>query len=520
MRNRDISRALKLLSNLMELHGAGPEEIRPFASGSFQIDRLDVPVSDIPPEQLGGKAKIRKEAVQAVTELVTTGTIRQLEELIERTPPGILELFSLKGIGPKKIGILWKELGIESPGELYYACKENRLMKFKGFGAKTQEQLISAIEFRQQGAGKHLYAQIEDTADRLIGYLEEKYPDSKHSLTGEVLRKELIISRIEVLSTTPDPELSGFINPIGIPVKFFTAESGNFEEKLIATSCPEEYAEQALSTPNFNKTPPELRSWEPVKAVELFDKAGSGLVTTSDLKGILHAHSTYSDGMNTLEEMAVACQERGYEYFGICDHSKSAFYAGGLKPEAILKQHEEIDKLNQKLAPFKIFKGIESDILGDGSLDYPEEILQSFDFIVASVHSNLKMDQEKAMMRLIKAIENPYTTILGHMTGRLLLSRPGYPVDHKKIIDACAVNNVVIELNANPHRLDMDWEWVPYAMSKNVMISVNPDSHSIAEIDYVKYGIYSARKGGLVKNMTYNSLSLQEISKLFSEKSG
>ena len=209
--------------------------------------------------------------------------------------------------------------------------------------------------------------------------------------------------------------------------------------------------------------------------------------------------------------MAIACVERGLEYMAISDHSKTAFYAQGLKEDQIKAQHEEIDQLNNKLAPFRIFKSIESDILNDGSLDYSNTILSTFDLVIASVHSNLKMTEEKAMKRLLAAIENPYTTVLGHLTGRLLLSRPSYPLDFKKIIDACAANHVVIELNANPNRLDIDWREIKYALEKDVLISINPDAHSLKGIDDIKYGVFSAQKALLPKEKNLSSFSLTEF---------
>ena len=216
--------------------------------------------------------------------------------------------------------------------------------------------------------------------------------------------------------------------------------------------------------------------------------------------------------------MALAARDLGLQYFGICDHSKSAGYANGLQIERVLQQHQEIDLLNKELAPFKIFKGIESDILSDGSLDYPDDILATFDFIVASVHSGLKMDEEKATTRLINAIKNPHTTIIGHPTGRLLLARKGYPIDHKKIIDVCAENNVVIELNAHPYRLDIDWRWIDYCMQKNVMISINPDAHETSGLLDMHYGVCSAHKGGLTKEYTFNAFTLEEINNWFQKK--
>src|SRR5690348_9594360 len=235
------------------------------------------------------------------------------------------------------------------------------------------------------------------------------------------------------------------------------------------------------------------------------------LIQPDDIKGIIHCHSTWSDGSDTLEALAKACIKKGYEYLVISDHSKSAFYAQGLSEEKIHEQHKLVDELNEKLSPFKIFKSIESDILNDGSLDYSDKVLSTFDLVIASVHSNLKMTEEKAMMRLLNAIENPYTTILGHMTGRLLLSRKGYPVDHKKIIDACAANHVVIEINAHPRRLDMAWQWLDYALSKNILVSIDPDSHAIGEFANTRFGVLVAQKGMVTPKNNLSSFSLVEF---------
>jgi DNA polymerase (family 10) len=244
------------------------------------------------------------------------------------------------------------------------------------------------------------------------------------------------------------------------------------------------------------------------------------VIQPEDITGIIHSHSKWSDGANTIGEMATAAKEKGLQYLVISDHSKSAFYANGLYEERVFAQHGEVEALNAQLAPFRIFKSIESDILNDGSLDYSEEVLQSFDLVIASVHSNLKMSEEKAMARLLRAIENPYTNILGHMTGRLLLSRNGYPVDHKKIIEACAANEVVIELNAHPRRLDMDWRWIDYALEKNVLISINPDAHAIAGFNDTKYGVLAAQKAGLTREQNLSSFSLEAFEKFLVAQHG
>jgi DNA polymerase (family 10) len=298
--------------------------------------------------------------------------------------------------------------------------------------------------------------------------------------------------------------------------------------KLFETSCSAEFfttwkekfgwdesktfssEEQIFSNQKMQVVPPFLRETKSIidKAIE---KKIPDVITFEDVKGIIHTHSDWSDGSYTIEQMAKAAIKDGYEYLVISDHSKTASYANGLLPEKIAAQHLLIDELNQKLKPFKIFKSIESDILNDGSLDYDDDVLATFDLVIASVHSNLKMSEEKAMKRLLKAISNPYTTILGHMTGRMLLSRNGYPVNYEELIDACAKHKVVIELNANPRRLDMDWKWIEVAIEKGVLISIDPDAHFIEGYNDIKYGVLAAQKGGLTKAHNLSSFSLQQF---------
>ena len=242
------------------------------------------------------------------------------------------------------------------------------------------------------------------------------------------------------------------------------------------------------------------------------------LIQFSDIKGIIHSHSNWSDGLHTIEEMAKACIDQGFEYLVISDHSKSAFYANGLSEDRLREQHRYIDELNIRLTPFHIFKSVESDILNDGRLDYSDSVLATFDLVIASVHSNLKMSEEKAMSRLLTAIQNPYTRILGHPTGRLLLSRAGYPINHKTLIDACAAHGVVIELNAHPRRLDMDWRWIRYALEKNVLISVDPDAHTIAGYHDVHYGVLTGQKGGLTADKNLSSFTLKQMTEFVSAK--
>lgn len=309
-------------------------------------------------------------------------------------------------------------------------------------------------------------------------------------------------------------------------LQFHYSAAADFHKTLFKTTSSPAFADafaSGYSFPAHSATEADIFSYNALQYIEpalretpgILEKAGAHklpqLIRPGDIKGIIHSHSTWSDGVHTLEQMALAARDKGYEYLVISDHSQAAFYANGLTPERILSQHAEIDALNEKLAPFRIFKSIEADILHDGSLDYSPEILASFDLVIASVHSNLKMNEEKAMQRLLAAIANPYTTILGHPTGRLLLSREGYPVDHKRMIDACVQHNVVIEINAHPRRLDLDWSWIPYALEQGAMLSIDPDAHSMPGMDLVKYGVLAAQKGGLTQDRNLSSRSLPEF---------
>lgn len=520
----EIAKLLKLTSQLMELHGENPFKVKSLANAAFKLDKTGINLKGLSEEELFAIDGVGKGIAHKIIELQKTGELKELNDLLKKTPPGVIEMMSIKGIGPKKVAQLWKELEIESVGELLYACHENRLLDLKGFGTKTQELVKKAIEFKMANAGKFHYANVEQIANELVDVLKKEL-DTKHiSFTGAIRRKEIVIDKIEVVAASEKKaDLNKIIKETGVKIDVIYCEEKNFAETLFKTTATEKHLEK-LHTTHFNgKTEkeiynnldcdyiePELR--EGNNEIELARKHHlPKLIEITDLKGILHNHTTYSDGIHTLHEMASYCKELGYEYLGICDHSQSAFYANGLKPERIIEQHKEIDELNDKLAPFKILKGIESDILNDGSLDYPDEILNSFDLVVASVHSNLKMDIHKATSRLIKAIENPFTTILGHPTGRLLLSREGYPIDHKKVIDACAANNVIIELNSHPYRLDIDWSWVPYCIEKGVKISINPDAHEKEGYHDMYFGTCAARKGMLTKEMCFNALSLKEI---------
>jgi DNA polymerase (family 10) len=519
----EIADGLEITAKLMELHDENPFKVKAIQSAAYKLGKTRIDLEQKTVEEIMSLEGFSKGMADKIYEFTTKGTTKELEDLISKTPNGVIEMLGIKGLGPKKVRQLWHELELESVTELLYACHENRLIELKGFGAKTQKSIIENIEFKKQNANKFHYAYAEKIGNEIIKHIQ-KHTDLV-CYTGSMYRKCEIIDEIEILIGDENLDLDEFHSST-IPINFIQVNENIFYRKLVETSSTKEHLEainyKNLETKKYNNEvevynnlniqycEPELR--EGLFEIEKATKHElPKLIEYKDLKGILHNHSTYSDGMNTLEEMALYCKELGYEYLGICDHSQTASYAGGLKPETVSLQQEEINKLNEKLFPFKIFKGIESDILGNGNLDYDEEILKTFDFIVASVHSNLKMNEEKATERLIKAIENPYTTILGHPTGRLLLGRPGYPIDHKKIIDACAANNVCIELNAHPYRLDIDWRWIPYCMEKNVMISINPDAHQLMGYHDMRYGTYSARKGMLTKENCLNTFNRLEF---------
>jgi DNA polymerase (family 10) len=539
MNNSEISDLFSLLAKLIEINGENSFKAKSYSSTAFAIDKLSVQLSEIDVNEIQHLKGIGPSSVKKIEELLKTGTLLQLEEIIFSTPKGVLEMIKIKGLGPKKINTIWKEMELESVGELLYACKENRLKLYKGFGEKTQTAVADYIEFYLKNKGSYLYSQTINIAEQFHKLLQKIFPEKRIFITGDFARQMEVISQLEYIInedvniieesllkieefklTSKDNNELLYKTKTGMNIRMYAVKE-KVIEKLIETSSSVSFyeafntdIEAASSEEHFFELRglPFLPAFvrEDAKILEKTDYLNEHL-QKNDIKGLIHCHSTWSDGNNTIEQMANACIDRGLEYMAISDHSKTAFYAQGLNEEQIKAQHTEIDQLNKRLAPFKIFKSIESDILNDGSLDYSNRILCTFDLVISSVHSNLKMTEEKAMHRLITAIENPYTTVLGHLTGRLLLSRPSYPLNFKAIIDACAANHVVIELNANPNRLDIDWREIKYALEKNVLISVNPDAHSLNGIDDIKYGVFSAQKAMLPKEKNLSSFSLKDF---------
>lgn len=551
--NYYIADQFSLLSKLMDIHSENSFKSKTYSIAAFNIEKLNVQLSEIEPEKIFSLKGFGESVGKKIIEILKEDHLKVLEDYIEKTPPGLIEMLSIKGLGPKKIATIWKEMEIETIGELLYACHENRLARFKGFGEKTQKNVEESITFYLKSQGSHLYAEIESytwTIDKLV---KKAFPSHQFEITGTFRRQSEIIEKLEWITTASIKELDEFFRKNNYEVEeslanssaykgtenillqFYSVPKDQFHIKLFETSCSEEFLdawskhlgqqaagafvseEEIFSAAKLHVIPPCLR--ENASIIEQAKKKDfSSIIQSSDIKGIIHNHSTWSDGSHTLEAMAQGCIDKGYEYLVISDHSKSAFYAKGLFEEQIQAQQQQIDELNSKLAPFKIFKSIECDILNDGSLDYPDKILATFDLVITSIHSNLKMSEEKAMLRLLNAISNPYTTILGHMTGRLLLSRPGYPVDYVKVIDACIENNVTIEINANPRRLDMDWRWIEYALEKGAYFSIDPDAHSIEEFEVCRYGVLAAQKGGLPKERNLSSFSLKEFESFLSKR--
>jgi DNA polymerase (family 10) len=542
--NYEIADYFALLSKLMDLHGENAFKSKTYSIAAYHIEQLKTPIAEMEDAELFMQRGIGDSIGKKIREIENTGKLQALDEILEKTPTGVLEIMEIKGLGPKKVAVIWKEMGIESVGELEYACHENRLVEVKGFGAKTQQSVLENIAFRKQNQGFHLWAEVEHVANNLVKQLQQIFPQHLFAITGEFRRQCDVLEAIDVVTDlAPEQLKKQFENvpniafedsneglnirlPYNPLYRFLSTSKENFYQTLFLTSgseafiaafkeqymIPDTIANEAdiFTVNNLSFIPPAQR-----ELPSILKKASSGnlpaLIQPTDIKGIIHSHSTWSDGSDTLEVMARTAWQQGFEYLVISDHSQAAYYAQGLSPEKIAAQHQEIDGLNKKLAPFKIFKSIEADILNDGSLDYNADVLNTFDLVIASVHSNLKMTEEKAMARVMAAIENPFTTILGHPTGRLLLSRPGYPLDHKTIINACACHGVVIEINAHPKRLDLDWRWIEYALEQGVLLSINPDAHAIAGFKDVYFGVKAAQKGGLTAMQNLSSFGLKEM---------
>jgi len=536
MTNKEIAAKFNLLGKLMALHGESSFKTRSYTNAYLSIRKLEHPVISQSAEDLLAIPGIGKTILAKIAEIRDTGSLESFDTYVQKTPAGIIELLGLKGFGPKKVKLVWDELQVETPGELLYACNENRLVDLKGFGEKTQASLKEQLEFFFDSKGEFLYGHIEKEAMEILSFLEEQFPDYLWEYCDAFERKMQTLSSLDILTNCEEIDqvieiLAGFegaeldddfeIKYCQIPVQFHVAAYDEFYLEKIRMSSSEEFnaatqqleagesEEDIFADAGLTYLPAVMR--ETAEVVNYAEEQVNAIIQTKDIQGVVHCHTTYSDGLHSLEQMVGAAKAKGYSYIVITDHSKAAFYANGLSEDRLFQQIEEIKQMDNSIEDFKIFTGIECDILYDGTMDYGNDVIEKLDCVIASVHSNLKMNEEKATQRIITAVENPHVHMLGHPTGRLLLSRKGYPIDHKKIIDACAANGVAIEINANPYRLDIDWTWIGLAMEKSVQISINPDAHSMSGIDDIQYGVYAGQKGLLRRESTLNARSADDF---------
>lgn len=560
MNNKQIAAVLKDIGVLLELNGENPFKTRAYANAARQIETWPEPVETlVNAGRLGEIHGLGPALIQKVTELVHTGELAYYERLKASVPEGLREMLSISGLGAKKVRAIYERLGIATVGELEYACRENRLVKLEGFGARTQERVRKGIELLKRYRGHHLIDRALGDARRIVEALKRCPAIGRAAVAGDARRRMEVVHDLDIVASAASPEAvaetlrpAGDIHetkpgPVsltlesGLSARIHPAPDNAFAVALVHWTGSEAHRERLAAHARKNGMtldetritrngavvacaeeadvyralgleyiPPELREGgDEVDAAAR--QALPELVTGDRLMGVLHVHTAYSDGAHTVREMAEAARERGYRYLAICDHSKSAGYAHGLDADRVRRQQAEIDALNAQYGDFRILKGIESDILPDGSLDYPDDVLETFDLIVASVHSGFNMSEAAMTERIVRAIRNPRTTILGHPTGRLLLAREGYAVNIERIIREAVEHRVAIEINANPHRLDMDWRHLRFAREQGARIAIGPDAHQTAELDYVDYGVGIARKGWLTAGDVVNTMAVDDF---------
>jgi DNA polymerase (family 10) len=563
MDKKTVANILNEIGLLLELKGENPFKSRAYYNAARIIEVLDEDLEAMVKEGRLRDVKGIGEALEKkITELVTTGKLKYYEELKQSVPLGLVEMLKIPGLGPKKIKTLYDKLGITTIGELEYACIENRLLSLPGFGEKTQKKVLEGIQFIKQFSGHHLYFEAYEEAVRLKEYLESTGLVIRCEIAGSIRRKKEIVKDIDMLATSAQPEklMECFVNYQGVKdvvakgdtktsvvlnsginadlrvvkdeefpyaLHHFTGskehntvlrhrakamgikmnEYGLFKGDVLIRCASEEEIFEKL---NLCYIPPELR--ENAGEIEAAERGEIPvLVEEKDLKGVFHVHTTYSDGRNSLADIVQRSRELGYSYIAITDHSQSAFYANGLSTERLLEQWEEIEALNREYDDIVILKGIEVDILPDGSLDYGDDVLEKFDLVIASIHSHFKMGREEMTRRVVKAIENDHVHIVGHLTGRLLLSRDGYEIDVHEVIEAAREHGKVIEINSSPYRLDLDWRYIKHAKERGVKFAICPDAHSIEGLEDVKYGIGIARKGWLEAKDVINTYEIQQV---------
>ena len=575
MTKEQIADALQQIATLLELKDENPFKIRAYTNAARALETFGGNIPDLQDiEALEKIPGIGQSIAEKIRELVATGSLKFLEELRAEFPAGILELFTLPSLGPKKIKALHEKLKISSIEQLLKACEEGRLAELPGFGETTQQKLCEAIARRSARSGSFQFGQVAAEAETLRAELAA-HPDALHvDVAGSYRRRKEIVHDLDLLVATNEPESitkffvsrplvesvitqgrtkssvrlrSGVqtdlrvVTPAEYPfaLAYFTGnKEHNIElrsralkrgwtlnEYRLASLPPDPNAKKKIRPKKIPQIRDEADLYRAVDLVYIppelrencgeFEAAENGtlpkLIEKENLRGTFHCHTLASDGHNSLEEMAAAAQELGLEYLGIADHSKSTVQGHGMDEEKLLAQADAIRKLNQRFDSFRIFAGVECDILRDGTLDFQDEILAQLDYVVVSVHSVFNLSEADMTRRVIRAIENPFVTILAHPTGRLLLKRDPYQIDIPAVLDAAARTGTWIELNASAKRLDLDWRWWPLARQKGVKCAINPDAHRRERLQDLWFGVGIARKGWLTKNDVVNCLPLAKM---------
>lgn len=572
MDQSEIANILREISELLQFKNENPFKIRAYENGARIIETLEDDLHTLVAEDRLNTVKgIGETLEEQIKEMVLDHQSTYYEELKSSIPPGLLEMTKIPGLGAKKIMKIYNELDITTLGELEYAALENRLLDLEGFGKKSQQNILEGIKMMKRYHGHFLLSHALEAGKDILQWVEKHPKTIQCSLGGSIRRRKEIIKDIDILASCAREDREEIMNHfLSYPQKAHTNEQGdtkssmglnigiNVDIRLVEkkeypyalhhftgskehntamrhrakkmglkineygifkeeTILPAKDEKEFFSILDLDYIPPELR--ENRGEIEAAEKGQlPKLITREDIKGTLHNHSHYSDGNNSIEEMVQEAIKMNFSYIGISDHSQSAAYARGLTKDIIHRKHQEIHKLNEKYPSITIFKGTESDILSDGSLDYDNDTLHLFDYVIASVHSQFQMSKEDMTKRIITAIKNPHTRILGHVTGRLLLSREGYEVDIEEILKACAHHHVAIEINSNPHRLDLDWRHCKRAKELGVKLAIEGDAHRLSGLHYIDYGISIARKGWLEARDIINHYDAESMAKFFRER--
>lgn len=560
MDRRGVALTLERIASYLELQGENPFRVRAFRTARKTLEGFPNELKGALADGSLAEAKgIGPAILEIVTELVTTGRSTLLEELRERVPPGLVEMLSISGLGVAKIRQIHSALGVETLPDLELAARDGRLAALPRFGARTAENVLKGIAFLRAASVWRLAHHARDEAFAISDALAAQPHVLAVHPAGAVRRRDEVVQElvlVVVADVAPADVFRSISSGVGVsevagqderratlrfqggaPVHVIVTPPQNLGAVLVQATGNSGHLAQLTSHAEargftlagtalwqgsrFIPTPDEVAlytalglPWIPPELRETGEELNAPLpplLTRDAMRGFLHCHTNYSDGTTTVEELARGVRAEGYEWLGITDHSRSAAYAGGMQPDDIRRQWDEIDAVNALGLGITVFKGIESDILADGSLDYPDEILAGFDFIIASVHSRFTMNEAEMTERFLRAIASPFVSIIGHPTGRLLLSREGYPLDLDRLFEAAGERGVAIEINADPHRLDLDWRVLKQARTAGVMISIGADAHNLGGLANVDFGVAIARKGGLGPNDILNTRSAEEF---------